>query len=1322
MRGCGVPSGNVPSVYADGSLDANMISWLLENIVCCVRSKCCCGDIVLIVSCSSSVKNSHFAHAFVETSLLVARYLSEGIVRIVCISDAMDMQRTVATLVLLIQFCVQCIPSALADESILLSPDDMLEPPIVQSEITPASSTETDSGSTTLLEALSGAILPFDQEVEFVSASGAMRSSSGVTASGVVFDASMVAPVLVSASSSELSPVTPLRIVISEVMWMGSNVSTADEWVEVAAFSSGAHSAPRSLSGWTLVAVKAGVETTVARLRPEHGVASGGVMILANYHAEASRLAMEPTVVTTGMSLPNTQLMLRLKDASGAIVDEVDDGIGVPFAGANPSGGGSKASMERVNVWGPGNVISSWRTATTSSGFDDGPPIFGTPGALAVLPTSVQPDEPSPAIPTDVPVDVPIIPIQAPPLLRLTEVLPNPLGFDTDEWIEIGSFDTVPIDLAEVHIRTGTTRFALTGQLQSGEYRAFGKVTTGLSLPNVGGTVELLWRDRIIDSWIYGEVPEGISLGRSLDGTVTPQCVPSPNAQTIGAPLNPEIIIQSSNAGAGTLSLNLEARVTEGSLAGASCTWAYPDGYVSSSCNPPSHSMPGPLLGDVILVLKDYCGNTLTRSLHVDVPGKNSDTSKVDQLQACIPTAFTGVVVSEFFPNPDGDEEEGEWIELSNVSTVEKSLCGWSIDDGKRGSDPYPLDRWRLPVGESLFFSRRETGIALNNDVDAVRLSAPGRAGGSDMYEIIRYTGAPEGRSWSRRSDGAWLWAAPTPGTANRFEDVTWPTTIEARIAAALPNPAGADESAGEWIEIENLTNFPLPLTGWTLQTASVVHSLNGVILGPRERKRVSVSNLPSRDAYVRLQDSDSQAQSVLTWKNAKDDEQIMQPVAVSDLSELSWLKSDGCIQWTVKARDGDEKTVRIDSVKSDDEMLCMNYISTLLENKKIDLQKYSNDEYTYSAFLDGTDIASLMLRSGVVILDEESSSPFLKRYQMDEAEARAAWRGIWADESRGQLIDASRRMHVLQAILQDQRLVIKPSIASGVVESGTLLTFTTNVPALLWVAEGTGASFPYNQPIVVTHDSVIRITAVSEVQSSTGSLYSVELFQPYSVLKSRYPMLKISEVYPSPKAGEHEWIELLNPTDEPVSLLGWTIDDALNAGSKPMTFVQHLFLYPDERRVVEVSSIALNNDGDSVHLIDPRGRISDVLTYENTEKGLAVAASLSSDGLKRGQCMTAHPTPGTVNRCAEELKSSKKQSTKIRVITQQSSSRLRRYVNVVEDADEGPYAMRSPFMALLEGSHETGAITGMSFIMLIHMIIIFSLCVGLYQYRKTIH
>lgn len=178
--------------------------------------------------------------------------------------------------------------------------------------------------------------------------------------------------------------------VISEVMWAGSDLSTSDEWLEIANPTD--HDI--DLSGWSVTSLNSKGEHAVSvRFESGSSMGAGEYLVIASRSATASRLAAGPFVSISSLSLPNTKLLVRLLDPSGQIVDEVDDGSGAPFAGANPSGTGAKASMERLDLLTPGTVKENWSTAAVSLGFDPGPAIFGTPGFAREIPEA---DDPAP--------------------------------------------------------------------------------------------------------------------------------------------------------------------------------------------------------------------------------------------------------------------------------------------------------------------------------------------------------------------------------------------------------------------------------------------------------------------------------------------------------------------------------------------------------------------------------------------------------------------------------------------------------------------------------------------------------------------------------------------------------------------------------------------------------------------------------------------------------------------------------------------------------------------------------------------------------------
>ncbi len=180
-------------------------------------------------------------------------------------------------------------------------------------------------------------------------------------------------------------PMVRAHPVISEVMWAGSDQSSSDEWFELALPSCDVNEGSCedwNLGGYTVTYVKStGIETVMMTFPPDFMIEPGQYLIISHFVADVSRLLSEPAFVATSMSLLNSGLRLILKDLSGTVIDEVDDGIGAPFAGANPSAPNPKASMERIDLLVTGALKENWRTATTSTGLDEGSIMLATPGS-----------------------------------------------------------------------------------------------------------------------------------------------------------------------------------------------------------------------------------------------------------------------------------------------------------------------------------------------------------------------------------------------------------------------------------------------------------------------------------------------------------------------------------------------------------------------------------------------------------------------------------------------------------------------------------------------------------------------------------------------------------------------------------------------------------------------------------------------------------------------------------------------------------------------------------------------------------------------------
>ena len=161
----------------------------------------------------------------------------------------------------------------------------------------------------------------------------------------------------------------PSAVVISEIAWMGTAASTADEWIELRNLSE----ETIDLAGWRLEA-----EDGTPSIDLEGKIASNSFYLLERTDDETiSDLTAD--LLYTGL-LENGGETLRLIDAAGRIVDEVSSVTGW-FAG---TGSPDYATMERINPELDG-LRSNWETHTGEPcvGLDaGGHPIHGTPGAV----------------------------------------------------------------------------------------------------------------------------------------------------------------------------------------------------------------------------------------------------------------------------------------------------------------------------------------------------------------------------------------------------------------------------------------------------------------------------------------------------------------------------------------------------------------------------------------------------------------------------------------------------------------------------------------------------------------------------------------------------------------------------------------------------------------------------------------------------------------------------------------------------------------------------------------------------------------------------
>jgi len=184
------------------------------------------------------------------------------------------------------------------------------------------------------------------------------------------------------------------EIILNEVAWAGSTVSSSDEWVELRNTTS---NKIFNLADWTL----AGAATGGGDFTIGSGVIQpGAYFLIANNSAThsfsggESVLAIEPNFFSSSLSLSNSSFQISLRDSADNEIDSAGDG-GEPPSG---SSGDLLASMLRLPD------LSAWVSASHAKNLDTGVSDLASPAAdnffshdLALVALSISSSNPLPS-------------------------------------------------------------------------------------------------------------------------------------------------------------------------------------------------------------------------------------------------------------------------------------------------------------------------------------------------------------------------------------------------------------------------------------------------------------------------------------------------------------------------------------------------------------------------------------------------------------------------------------------------------------------------------------------------------------------------------------------------------------------------------------------------------------------------------------------------------------------------------------------------------------------------------------------------------------
>lgn len=151
---------------------------------------------------------------------------------------------------------------------------------------------------------------------------------------------------------------------------------------------------------------------------------------------------------------------------------------------------------------------------------------------------------------------------------------------------------------------------------------------------------------------------------------------------------------------------------------------------------------------------------------------------------------FSGLKINELLPDPEGNDQDSEFIELYNNSNNSMSLGGAALADtsGKIFTIPQGTV---ISAGGFKVFYRKETKLTLNNDSDKIVLKDPI---GKEM-SVVSYEKSQTGKSYGWNGK-AWEWSDPTPGKNN----MTAPSepAVNSNANKPVKENAGASSNANK--------------------------------------------------------------------------------------------------------------------------------------------------------------------------------------------------------------------------------------------------------------------------------------------------------------------------------------------------------------------------------------------------------------------------------------------------------------------------------------------------------------------------------------------
>jgi len=581
-----------------------------------------------------------------------------------------------------------------------------------------------------------------------------------------------------------------LQVVINEVLYDPEGSDLDYEWIEL--FNPTGSSV--NLAGWTIEAGGSSFDSVLDLPAEEPLILnSQSFYLIGEQNVSGADLNVDQLGFQNGGSATDG---IRILDQNGQVVDTLlyDE----PNANNLPDDSGNSGTSFAVDV---SNGISLGRN-DQSSDTDNSAADFQeysdpTPGEV----------NQSPEPPQDYSRDI-----------IINEFLPDPAGLDSDgEFIELKNIGSSSVDVADWIISDASqstyvidpTDFS-SSSISAGGFFVIDRAISGIALNNSGEDQVELYQpdDTLLDEVVYSGSEEGESYARQKNGEFIWTTTPTPGTENVFSSPNQAPI---ADAGSNIQAATEEEIQFDGSDSfdpdedPLTYSWDFGDGTTDSDIFP-VHKFSS--TGNYLVTL------TVDDGLLTD---SDSITVTIQENSVSVPPGgYSGsVVISEVFPNPEGSDNDGEFIELKNIGSNPVDLLGWQLGDSSSSRYSISSEDFSSTVmkaGSFLAIFREISGIALNNSGgDKAVLYYP------DEKEVfsVEYSGsAPDGKSYCLLSSGEWVWTdAPSPGEENVYATNNEPpaakieAVAEARVGMEISFDA-SDSSDPNGDPLEYLWDF----------------------------------------------------------------------------------------------------------------------------------------------------------------------------------------------------------------------------------------------------------------------------------------------------------------------------------------------------------------------------------------------------------------------------------------------------------------------------------------------------------------------------------